>query len=516
MNVLLVTVQGNLDATSLEQLHYQLMKNGHDSTLLYLPYYDPGNETCNRGILEFVEELKPELIGLSLMSIEYAKSRELTLLLKGFRPDATIVWGGIHPTISPQTCVEYADYVCVGEGERTIVELADAMRDGGPVRSIKNLCYLDGGRMVRNPLHPLLDDLDSQPESDHVPKNSHLQDRDGRIVQVDEGVYRKHARWRGTVYSTMTSRGCPFSCTYCCNNSFSKLYESWRVRRRSVEGIISSMESAVKANAYIEYINITDDCFLACDDGYLREFCREYKRRVGKPFVVRSIPNYVSLERMRLLKDAGVSLICMGLQSGSDRVLKDVYKRKSLRNDFLRAARVIRSVSIAPIYDIIVDNPFETDEERLQTVEALIETPTPFYLQVFSLTFYAGTEIYERGKVECPERIGRYTEKDFAVYRKDSINRMIIMAAFMPGPLGRTLVRMYRRSPHSLRTKAALAGARILTKALFEPLNYLMLFKSSTGGSYATMIGVMPRHVNNYFSDAFYRYARQSRPGMDG
>ena len=110
-------------------------------------------------------------------------------------------------------------------------------------------------------LYPLIENLDEIPSYDHIPVNSFIQEKSGRIVLIDKKVFKKYARYRGTTYSIMSSRGCPFSCTYCCNNFISSLYQTKKVRRRSIKNIVFEREKAVNNNPEIECINFQDDCF---------------------------------------------------------------------------------------------------------------------------------------------------------------------------------------------------------------------------------------------------------------
>jgi hypothetical protein len=211
----------------------------------------------------------------------------------------------------------------------------------------------------------------------------------------------------------------------------SSLYGGIMIRRRSVVHLIEELGRAVKDNPGLEYINFHDDCFLYCNDDYLREFCAKYKEEVGKPFIARIIPVYVSAEKMALLKDAGLSWVSLGLQSGSDRVCKEIFHRKSLQIDFLKAARIINDSGVAAYYDVILDNPFEDEEDALETIKTLSLTPRPFFTQFFSLTLFPGTALYERAKKEFPGYIPEHHHKDILIPRKTVINNLIILSPFI-------------------------------------------------------------------------------------
>jgi radical SAM superfamily enzyme YgiQ (UPF0313 family) len=305
----------------------------------------------------------------------------------------------------------------------------------------------------------------------------------------------------------MSSRGCPFSCTYCCNNALSRVYGSRKVRRRSVAHLIKELEKAVNDNPFIEFINFQDDCFLAAGAEYLREFCALYRQKICKPFIVRSIPVFVSREKIEILKRAGIGWISLGLQSGSDRICQEIYKRQSLSSDFLRAARIVKDYNISAFYDIILDNPYETDEDRIETINTLLEIPRPFYTVFMSLTFYPGTELFERVSRECPDRLENPAEKHYFLYKKNLLNDITRAAAFLGKQQINRLVDSYRQNPDSLTLKLDLFVSKLESAVIFEPLTYLRLIhQSHREGCLKTA-----KLLSYYFREGINRFAVQFR-----
>ncbi len=503
--ILLVSVQTDLSIIGLKYVHYYLLENGWRSHLLHLPLFDADDLRALENLRRFVCQVDPLFIGVSLMSVEYSRAREVSRYLKRRFPAVPIVWGGIHPTLSPQDCFPFADYVCIGEGEGTALDLANALNRGASPKGIPNLCYREGDRIVTNPLYPLIEDLDRLPFCEPVAANGFLQTRDGRIRRLDRRLLGRYGRYEGKLYDIITSRGCPFSCTYCCNSFLAELYGSKKVRRRSVANVIGELENAVAKYPGLEEVNFQDDSFMSHGSDYLRDFCEQYRRRVNRPFVVRAIPAYVTRDKLRILAEAGLSWISIGLQSGSDRVLRETYGRTSLKRDFLEAAEMVNELELAAFYDVILDNPLERDEDRLETVNALIETPKPFFLQIFSLSLYCGTELYERAKAECPERIQDAREKDYLEYEPTTLNTMTRLAAYLPGTLMRKIVSLYEHHPRGIWFGGVLAVARILNGFLFEPFACCRVLKRSAGGSNRRAFG----KIRVYLREVLKRYAVQ-------
>jgi len=494
MNTLLISVQRDLDTLGLNYLHSYLGRKGYNSHLLYLPYSSPQGKKGAASVQRFVAELNPKLIGVSLMSLEFRRATELTRCLKANFPSVPVVWGGIHPTVNPEECLEHADYVCVGEGEEALAELAQAIREGIDPQGIPNVGYREKEKTHVTPPRPPIADLDRLPYHERIPSKSYIL-HGSRIHVLDQALFRKYARYSGMTYSTITSRGCPYACTYCCNNILSRRYASNRVRRRSVAHVIEELACVRRDHPDVKYINFQDDCFLACTDQYLQEFCQEYKRRVGVSFIVRSTPLSLSPERIRWLKKAGLAWISLGLQSGSDRVNKDIYNRKSTQADFLKASRWIRDANVAAFYDVILDNPLETEEDKLETVLTLARTPKPFHTQLFSLTLYHGTELHERIAKECPNQVEDYRIKDNHTCDRNPINDLTRLASFLDRKTTERLVSLYRQGPRKVSFRAALFAAKLVCATLIEPITLLRMIVRAESGSLISALATVPAYA---------------------
>ena len=504
-NILLISIQNEFDLVSIKYLHYYLLKNGYNSSLLNLPKFNPEDGDALKNISEFIRETDPMFIGISLLSLEYYGVCRLTEYLKNHFKSIPVIWGGIHPTISPETCLDYADYVCVGEGEKTILDIANAFKNNESVKAINNLCYKEDGQIKRNKLYPLIENLDEISSGDQIPVHSFIQEANGQIVLIDKKVLRKYNRYKGTVYGVMSSRGCPFSCTYCSNNRISGLYETRKIRKRSVENLIMELEKAIKDNPEIKSFNFYDDCFLAYNEEYLKKFCKLYKEKIDKPLFVRTIPTYITRNKIEHLKDAGLSWISLGLQSGSDRVCKDVFKRKSLKADFLKAAAILKDFKIASLYDVILDNPFENEEDSFETIQTLTEAPKPFYIQMYSLNLYLGTELYELAKKECPEKIEDSLKKDCFMYQHTVINKMTRLSMVLSKKFMNKMVYQYKQNPESIKFRAVLFMVSLLSSIILEPVTYFRLIKLANGGSYFKTLLVIP----SYLKEGLMLYLRQ-------
>ncbi len=507
MNVLLVSLQKNVDVSGLKFLHYYLLHKGYNSLLLFLPNFDKNDSHAFNNIIKFIDNEKPGFIGISLMSLEYSNATALTDSLKNRFSSIPFIWGGIHPTIEPDMCLVSADYVCLGEGEKSILDFADAVSTNGDPKGINNLCYMENDRLRKNPMYPLIENLDDIPSYEHIPANSFLQGKDGLIQKMNKKTFRTYNRFRGTIYDAVSSRGCPFKCTFCCNNSLADLYDnkSRMIRRRSIEYLILELETAVNQYPEIEYIHFLDDCFSMANKDHIKSFCNVYKERVRKPFITHEIPTNVNREKVEYMKDAGLVWVEVGLQSGSDVVCKDIYKRGSYKADYLNSMKIMRDNNIAVVCDVILDNPYEKEEDKLETLQVLVETPRPFLPHFFSLNLYKGTELHDLVMKEYPSRKDEYLDKDYYDYEKNVINDMTRMAGFLGQEYMIKMVSLYRTNPNGKKFKTMLFFGKLLSIVIIEPYTYFQLIKISQHGSTLKSLKVLP----GYFKEGFKRYFKQ-------
>ncbi len=338
-------------------------------------------------LLELIQEIAPQLIGISVTTPLRAKAAEISLWVKDFFK-IPVIWGGPEATLNPEACLDYCDFTCVGEGEKTMTEIASALDEKKELGGIQNLAYRSGGRFVQNPLHPLVADLDTLPFKDIDPGNKFLIENDLLTENFGEVTYAN----RDARYHLMTSRGCLFHCSYCCEDFYKSLYASQSfLRRRSVGHVLDELKTARKTLDFRQII--FEDEFFSHDPAWLEEFGDRYRREIQLPFMGYIFPNKNIRMQLRILKEAGLTRTCLGLQSGSDRINREVFGRPFDRNLYLETANLLKTMGIEYYVDIITFNPFENEEDLEATLEILTELPKPFDLCVNKLYAVKGTKI---------------------------------------------------------------------------------------------------------------------------
>jgi hypothetical protein len=287
---------------------------------------------------------------------------------------------------------------------------------------------------------------------------------------------------------------------------------------------MAELEAAITTHPDIVFINFQDDCFLACPESYLAEFCDAYRERIRRPFIVRCIPSFINESRLRRLEQAGLAWISMGLQSGSDRVLTDIYNRRSLSRDFSEAATVIRKAGVAAYYDVILDNPFETDADRLDTIRVLAAIPRPYFLQLFSLVFFPGTGLYRRLAGESSAPPDDYLVKNYHDYRKTDLNRLIRISGYMPLPVISGLAALYGRDGAGLKFRCLIRFTGLVSALLFEPVAYFRLVRTSCRGDTVQAVRLLPafsriglsRYIKQFQGKTVKRIERMIRDHSSG
>ena len=372
-----------------------------------------------------------DIIGLSLLTQYYARSIQLTNYLREHL-SIPVIWGGVHPTVRPYDCLQYADYVCVGEGEQAFPEFLDDLEHGEDPLSIRNIWGKRNGEVVRNPSRPLLRDLDSLPYPDYDPDGQWIIPMDGRtLLPATEELNRKYL-YLGPVheklftYQILTSRGCPHQCSFCGNLAMhTAAGERIGYRPRSVEHVIGELEEVHKRYE-IRGLLISDDAFMAYRTDDIRRFSVLYKERIGAPFRINATPVLIKEEKVRLLVDAGLRWLEIGIQSGSPRTLELFKRQWSTPAKVLKSADIVKPYqkTCLIIYDLILDNPWEPLEDMIETLQLVLKLPQPYHLQSFPLVFFPGTELYKRALQEGIISVehGAYTQENMQMKRPCYIN----------------------------------------------------------------------------------------------
>lgn len=325
-----------------------------------------------------VLSIMPDFIGFSVLTNQYKYALEIAQSIKGYY-DVPIIFGGIHPTMDPQGTIaeKHVDYLCIGEGEEAFLEL---VRKGDP-KGVRNMGYRDGGRIILEPLRPFTDITE-------------LPFKDYEIFAFQQMIDAKDG-WVGL----LASRGCPFRCTYCLNHKIMKLYKDNGhmpkdyLRRHTVDDVIGEIEYLLSRYQRIKMFIFDDDVF-TFDKEWLREFSEKYRAATDIGFVCNAHARMFDEDMARYLKDSGCKIVKFGLESGSDRIRRNVLHRYMTNKDIERAFGVAHKFGLHTSAFVMIGMPCEEKEDLLETAELLARIQ-PGRMR-WSLFFpFIGTKAYD-------------------------------------------------------------------------------------------------------------------------
>lgn len=335
-------------------------------------------------IVQEIKDFDPDLIGLGFLTVGYQRALNLMNKMKKEMPEKTYCGGGVHPTVKPtETMNEFGfDFIVVGEGEDTIVEVCEKLQDNKGLDGIKGVMYRDNGSIIDNGRREMIKDLDSIP----FPAR-HLIDMSPYLKPP--GIIRGYATQNQT--TIVTSRGCPFKCIYCgSHNIFGR-----RTRRRSVKNVIDEIEHLYRTYG-IMGIYYCDDTF-TLSPKWVREYCEELKRRnLDIKWAGQSRVDQTDRDLMKLMKDSGLVQLDFGVESGSEKILKVLGKggagdrADQIKNSF----KLCNELDIRTLATFIIGNPEETKEDIDQSFNLAKEIEAD-YTAFYFLTPYPGTDIYD-------------------------------------------------------------------------------------------------------------------------
>ena len=168
-----------------------------------------------------LKEVSPDIVAFSCSSSEFQEQLSMAQQVKKTLPDAKIIFGGIHPTIDPESVIRHqaVDIICLGEGEYPMLELCKALENGDDITGIKNLWIKNGDKIIRNNLRPYAENLDELGL-----------DREGIIYW---GIY--------------SGRGCKGNCFFCNTPTIKKLGAGGTYfRKRSIENVLDEVDEVIR------------------------------------------------------------------------------------------------------------------------------------------------------------------------------------------------------------------------------------------------------------------------------
>jgi radical SAM superfamily enzyme YgiQ (UPF0313 family) len=411
LKIVFANLNGNLYADGSRILSARLKNMGHRVRMVFLIERERDAYTEDT-LHQFVELCAgADLILLSFLSDGYLRAARLTRFVRS-RLDAPVVWGGLHATIDPESCMEHVDILCRGEGDEALPEFITRFAEGKTYHGVPNFWVRREGEIIRNDMRPLLQDLDANPWPDYGLKEHFVRDEDERIKPMTQELM---AKFHNTApmgfpnYQVTSTRGCAQICTYCYNATFKEMFPGQRrIRFRSLDDVVEEIRSVLERYPFFRSFSFSDDDFFLRPKRELQALAELIRERLSH-VIERSFwsaavtPSALNQEKLEILVPAGLRTITIGVQTGSERMNLDVYKRRFKNALFLEKADMLDrhfQRQLVVLLDFMVNCPYETEEDHVKTVELLMTMPRWFLANLYRFTFYPGAPIYERAVEE--------------------------------------------------------------------------------------------------------------------
>jgi anaerobic magnesium-protoporphyrin IX monomethyl ester cyclase len=352
-------------------------------------------------IEEYLKEVKPDIVGITSFTVCLVDVCKVAELVRKIYPDAHICLGGHHPIAYPELAAELPgfDSIVVGEGEEVFTDLVNCLEKGEDFTHLKGVYTAESIKPhLEKPTHDkrflarvsvpaaYIDDIDSLP--------------------MVNRKWIRHYRYRNIVGASnnlvtiLSSRGCPYKCTFC--DVPIKSY-----RQRSHESVVDEIEECLDMG-YNEF-RFYDDLFNV-NEKKIFGFCDELERRNLKiTWDFRGRVNAVSKESIIRMKKVGLRMISFGVETGTDEGLK-ILRKGTTTEKIRNAFRWCRELDILTVADYIIGQPFEkTIFDIKKSIDFLIKLD-PDYAQISILKLYPNTEMYDNAVAQGVVPSGRWED----------------------------------------------------------------------------------------------------------
>ena len=337
---------------------------------------------------QFVERIRQEaadIIGFSVVTNQWPYASKLAAWARG-ATDALLVCGGIHTMAAGEQILQSGDfdYIIRGEAEEAFAEFVEKINSQQNILEVKNLGYLRDGKVRLNPLRPL-PDLKKLPFKDY------------EIFDFQNIINAKNG-WVGLI----ASRGCPFSCTYCFNHQLVSHYRkdlncSFKglnyIRHFEVDQMMQEIDYLQRRYQNISMFILDDDLFTFYRQ-YVEQFCKAYTKISSLPFVVNAHVGFFEKQRARYLADAGCKIVKFGVESGSERIRRQILQRRMKNESIVRAIQTAHQYGLHTSVFLMIGLPAETHDDVMETIRLMAQAKPGRYRWSFFFPF-PGTKAYE-------------------------------------------------------------------------------------------------------------------------
>ena len=350
----------------------------------YLKSVKNENHPIWQEVRKKLRDFKPDIAGITVWTTFVASVLKVASLCKEYNTSLPVIMGGPHISIKHDEMIKICsdvDFLVRGEGEETLLELVSVLQNhrdtksqdkrSKDLRTIKGLSYRENDKIVNNPPRPFIENLDSMPYP-------------ARELLCNKNTYTSEDM--GLI---MTSRGCPYNCLYCATSIWQR-----KVRYRSIDNIIHEIKHVID-RYNTQQFTFKDDSFTV-NRRRIVEFCRRLKEeKLNISWDCNTRVDLIDEELLRTMKSAGCNSIKVGIETGSDRLLKLISKNTTL-TQASSAAALLRKVGIHWTGYFMMGLPSETKQETYQTL-AFMKELKPDFASLSVYEPFPGTGLFDIG-----------------------------------------------------------------------------------------------------------------------
>jgi len=336
----------------------------------------PALHLDQKGIAERIARARPDIVGIQAMTFTLIDAIQTVRTVKSTYPSAHVSLGGPHVNLYPEETlsIEGVDSLVLGEGERTFAEMVNALDSGADIADLAGVAVMRNGKPSTTEARALEANLDSLP---HPARDL-----------IDSSLYWSVLAKRSPITTAMTSRGCPMKCIFCDRPHLGKTF-----RYRSARSVVDEMEDCV--NRGVPELFLYDDTFTIRRQRIFDIRDEIKRRRLDVQWDIRARADTLDAEVVGAMKEAGVTRIHIGVESGSPRILK-IMKKGITVEQAHNAFELCRKFGVISLSYFMLGNPTETLEDIDMTMQ-FIRKCRADYAHISITTPFPGTELYRMG-----------------------------------------------------------------------------------------------------------------------